>query len=445
MSKQPQRTFIYYILLSVLFAASASAFQIRPASLAVRSSSSPTTCGHYSRLFASTAAEEDSLRDSSGDSSNDSEIVDRSTLTLLEHINFNIPSHDLAVPFYYDILGCGVDPRMAGNLQQAEQQQQQPDFDSTIWANCGASQFHLCYNDQSPATVPGRIGLRYDNLDGLEQRLNDHVFEVLADRTKQCFQSFIQERDSQGNPQITVVDRYNNVFVCRTVPQAPHPTSPVAMAQPILSNNTSEMTTTTTGTSTTTSSSDYEELAKRYGRSETECRGIDYVEIPVLPGQASKIAEFYESVFDATVRVVPQPPDANRNDTDLHIAMIALGNVMDTGRADQYLLFKEENNKDTADPTTILRAGHHHMAIYVGASAADFEQAYRNAEQAGVVWINPRYDDRVDSLAAAQREHQFRFKTIVDLETGEPLLELEHEIRSRDHPSWPGHPTTTTA
>ena len=374
--------------------------------------------------------------------------MDQSTFALLEHINFNVPTYDLAIPFYYDILGCGADPRMADNLDKAvqlmdrnknnedkednEEKKQQKQihakeeassvlFDATIWANCGASQFHLCYNDQTPATIPGRIGLRYESLDGLEKRLNEHVFEVLNDRTKQCFQSFIQERDSQGNPQITVVDRYNNIFVCRTVngTAVPHESSPVeACQQPILAK----------------------EAIERYGRSETECLGIDYVEIPVKPGQAERIAEFYEAVFDATVSVVPQPPQPQDDPlliNDKKIAMIAIGNIMETGRADQYLLFKEE--EETNDPFSLLQAGHHHMAIYVGESVADFEQAYKNADQAGIVWINPRFEDKVDTLAAAQKEQQFRFKSIVDLETGKPLLELEHEIRSRDHPSWPGH------
>jgi len=124
--------------------------------------------------------------------------------------------------------------------------------------------------------------------------------------------------------------------------------------------------------------------------------------------------------------------------------MIAVGSILSTGRADQYLLFKEEEQQQqpahagASNSIPLLQAGHHHLALYVGESDGDFDQAYKNAEQAGVIWINPRFEDKVDTLAEAQKEKQFRFKNIVDLETGEPMLELEHEIRSINHPSWPG-------
>jgi hypothetical protein len=38
------------------------------------------------------------------------------SLTLLEHVNLNIPEHKYALPFYLDILGFGLDPRRAQNV-----------------------------------------------------------------------------------------------------------------------------------------------------------------------------------------------------------------------------------------------------------------------------------------------------------------------------------------
>lgn len=38
------------------------------------------------------------------------------SLTLLEHLNLNIPEHKYAIPFYLDILGFGLDPRRAQNV-----------------------------------------------------------------------------------------------------------------------------------------------------------------------------------------------------------------------------------------------------------------------------------------------------------------------------------------
>lgn len=47
----------------------------------------------------------------------DRTIVDQSTLTLLEHVNLNVPSHEFIIPFYFDLLKCGMDPRKVDNLQ----------------------------------------------------------------------------------------------------------------------------------------------------------------------------------------------------------------------------------------------------------------------------------------------------------------------------------------
>eukprot|EP00797_Seminavis_robusta_P027096 Sro502_g155580.1 n/a (311) ;mRNA; r:32456-33388 len=299
-----------------------------------------------------------------------------------------------------------------------------PAKESTIWANCGASQFHLCYSPETSPGLPGRIGLRYDSLDGLQQRLQEHRQEKKEETTR-CFQSFqLDQQDSQGNPQITIVDRYNNEFVCRALP-SPIPSSPIASNQPIL------------GISSDDEAEEWTDLAQRYGREKSDCRGIDYLEIACPTETAESIAQFYESVFDANTNVIPLPDNTK-------IAMIALGNIRTNGRADQYLLFKEQPQQQpddttgtTTTTTTSTQKQQHHIALYVGQVKADFNQAYRNAEMAGVVWINPRFEDKVDTLTAAQQWNQFRFKNIVDLETGKPIVELEHEVRSTEHSSWP--------
>ena len=55
-----------------------------------------------------------------------------------------------------------------------------------------------------------------------------------------------------------------------------------------------------------------------------------------------------------------------------------------------------------------------------------------------VTWVNPRFSDKATNLQGAKKWKQFRFKDIADMETGEPLFELEHEIRSMEHEPWPG-------
>jgi hypothetical protein len=138
-------------------------------------------------------------------------------------------------------------------------------------------------------------------------------------------------------------------------------------------------------------------------------------------------------VFDATANVVSLPDGSK-------IAIVAFGNIQTNGRADQYLLFKEEKTTSITSLTqsTAWRECHHQIALYVGDNQADFEQAFRNAALAGVVWVNQRFQDEVDNLDSAREWKLFRFKDIVDLNTGETILELEHEVRSTEHPFWPG-------
>lgn len=59
----------------------------------------------------------------------------------------------------------------------------------------------------------------------------------------------------------------------------------------------------------------------------------------------------------------------------------------------------------------------HHVAIYI----ADFSGPYRKLGERGLV---SQEDD----------QHQYRFKDIVDLETGRVVFTIEHEVRSLRHP-----------
>ena len=312
-----------------------------------------------------------------------STVVDRSTLTLLEHVNLNVPNHKHIIPFYFGLMGFGVDPRKAVNII---------DGSKTVWANCGASQFHLPYGEQAQV-LPGHIGLLYDSLEPLRQRLKDESL-------RECYTSSSEVNDKC----LKVEDRYGNVFYCRE-----KETPPTSLKQPIVSKQDTQ---------------DFGTVAETYGRDESECRGIDYVEINCPKGTADKICLFYDSVLDATTSLVDHD--------NQKVAMIAFGDIDANGRPTQSLLFRET-------PEPIPQYDGHHVAMYVGESAQDFEQAFKNADMAGVVWVNPRFSDKADSLQGAKKWKQFRFKDIVDMETGEVIMELEHEMRSIEHSAWPAN------
>ena len=373
-------------------------------------------------------------------SSSSVEIVDRSTFTLLEHVNLNIPSHEYAVPFYLELLGCGLDPRRASSLlpdaasasssSSAAAAATTTTTSKTIWANCGASQFHLPYGEQAQ-TLPGHVGLIYESLEGLKERLSSWSTELPIESYE------INVDPTTKKEVVKIIDTYGNTFCCRE-----QDTIHEDKRQPLVMN--SETDAETWG----------KDLVSRYGvqpknngnddeQGESDCRGISYVEFPCPKNSADKIALFYDSVFDATTSVIEIGPSQK-------IAIVAIGNVDSNGRAEQSLLFREPPATTTTTTTSDKPYDGHHIALYVGETVQDFYQAYKNTETAGVVWINPRFRDKVDSLSKASDAKQFRFKDIIDLETGERIMELEHEIRSIQHESWPGRSisamtTTTTA
>jgi hypothetical protein len=236
--------------------------------------------------------------------------------------------------------------------------------------------------------TPGHVGLKFDSLDSLKNRLAEHVDNKLA------LQSYEVDLRSQREF-VKLVDAYDNVFYCRVGDSTINADKQQPMIAPV-------------------EKSQWGEDAERDGRHESDCRGIDHVEIHCPIGTAEKIALFYESVLDATTICIDLGDGTK-------IAIIAFGNVDDMGKADQSWLFRESEEK-------VPEYDGHHLAKYVGESAADFEQAYKNAEIAGVVWVNPRFSfDKADTLEGAREWQLFRFKDIIDMETKTPhILFIDH-------------------
>jgi hypothetical protein len=123
--------------------------------------------------------------------------------------------------------------------------------------------------------------------------------------------------------------------------------------------------------------------------------GMPYVEFLVGPDAAKGIVPFYEEVMRA--------PALLETEGGFSIARVAIGR-------NQWLLFRETDQE-------LLPYDGHHIAIYV----ANFSGPYEFLNRRGLITEDVR-------------NHQFRFKDIVDRESGERLHELEHEVRSLRHP-----------
>jgi hypothetical protein len=153
--------------------------------------------------------------------------------------------------------------------------------------------------------------------------------------------------------------------------------------------------------------------------------GIPAVDVRCNPGTADRIAIFYGTLFNATTSV------------EAGVATIFCG--PDSTPHFQRLRFVEsvmiQDRRSTAAWTENSFADQWHLAMYIEDFTGTYErfQAHPHVSH----WDNPRIKDYADTLEKALARQQFRFNSIVDLKSGEVLLELEHEIRSIEHQGCP--------
>ena len=122
--------------------------------------------------------------------------------------------------------------------------------------------------------------------------------------------------------------------------------------------------------------------------------GMPYVEFDVSPGAAPGIAGFYREVMETPAEVT---------NGDAAVARVRVGK-------NQYFVFRE-----TDSPLPDYDG--HHMAIYI----ANFSGPYRKLKERNLV-------------TSEDSAYQYRFRDIVDPQSGRLLFEIEHEVRSLTHP-----------
>jgi len=125
--------------------------------------------------------------------------------------------------------------------------------------------------------------------------------------------------------------------------------------------------------------------------------GIPYVEVLVKPGAAEGICQFYKKVMQATATFTEETKEA--------VTCVRMGCA-------QELRFRE---------TTAALPSYdgHHIAVYI----ANFSGPHEFLKRRNL--ITQESDD-----------HQYRFQTIINPWTGQPLCEIEHEVRSLAHPMY---------
>jgi hypothetical protein len=125
--------------------------------------------------------------------------------------------------------------------------------------------------------------------------------------------------------------------------------------------------------------------------------GMPYVEFFVRPGTAQTIVNFYEAALGA--------PGSVETDAEGTFGRVPIGR-------NQSLKFRETEK-------TLAPYDGHHIAIYI----ANFSGPYHYFKSRGLI-------------SEDVRNHQFRFKDIVDPRVGNVKFSLEHEVRSLKHPMY---------
>ena len=123
--------------------------------------------------------------------------------------------------------------------------------------------------------------------------------------------------------------------------------------------------------------------------------GMPYVEFDTPAGTADGIARFYREILGALTRV-----EANGEG---RVAHIAVGHK-------QELLFRETEGE-------LPPYDGHHIQVYVQDFSGPHDELAKR-----------------ELITEESNPYQYRFEDILDVETGETLFEIEHEIRSLTHP-----------
>jgi hypothetical protein len=122
---------------------------------------------------------------------------------------------------------------------------------------------------------------------------------------------------------------------------------------------------------------------------------MPYVEFEVPAGTAAGIAGFYEQILDAPVSI--------ERDGDASVTRVAVGNGQD-------FIYRETDRP-------LPPYDGHHVQIYI----ADFSGPHRRLLERGLI-------------TEESDPYQYRFRDLVDPETGRVLFAIEHEVRSMTHP-----------
>jgi len=299
---------------------------------------------------------------------------------MLDHLNLNHEKgrHDLVKAFYFDILGCAVDPRKAENLALGRK---------GVWANAGMHQFHLS-EGETAQVFDGEVSLAYDSLASVQTRLENPP-KVLADS------AFHWTRANSSSPSSSTEHDKDDAL---------HVIDPWGTSFRLIEKSTAR-----------------DRRGRQPGDVSEPC-GISDLRVHVPDNTPlDSVARFYSNVLGCVL--------AEQNSDSVK---------MYCGSGEQtltfaYRPFDSKRPIVAHEELTVDQAGRSsnagmHVSLYV----ADLPRAYSAAHAMDAVYVNHRFKRQAFTLQQAVEQCMFRVLDVIDPQNPERgvLFKLEHEIRA---------------
>jgi len=331
------------------------------------------------------------------------ELLDLSSspLVCLEHVNIVIGekwTEDLET-FWFKVLKAAKDPRAEDIVTNTNRKR-----GTLHWANFGLQQVHL------PCQPAGH----YEKMSGMETWTNKQKIRgtIGLEWPQDKFSQLVQRLEGNFNEKVEVSDFLTSIGGITVIEKTP---------------KTVEFLSCYGNRFRISSMAECNYIGPKYPLppsttpslpgERSEGLGIRYVEYFAPKNSLKGIMDTYERVLGAKIVKFD-------NEKKMEVLIGSESNG-------QFLRFVE---KDNVDP-------YHgdHLAIYVNDFISMYQRA-KNLQVGGdvisIVWNNPCFSMKYDTLEEVERLNEFRFKDFVDLETGEVVYQLEHEIRSLKHPGF---------
>ena len=325
---------------------------------------------------------------------------------LMDHLNINHEKgrHDALKAFYFDFLGCGVDPRKYDNYLAGEK---------TVWANAGLHQFHLPEGNPNAQVFNGVITLIHEDIDGLMGRYNEYLDgDVRLAPLKETEFLVGIVGDGDDDDMMLVTDPWGTEFCILPSDDPAEDRAAHVGSQPIVDGH---------GPSRVLAMEDLTLYVSHDANLDGIGRFYEHVLGARTIDELSSDASICIAMGERQTLTFQHHPDGPNTEVIHH----------DFGY-DQILEEVDATVNDEDESSSILAIYPPNHGPHVSLYVSNISEAYARAEMLGVLYVNPRFKRQAFTLDDAIDQCMFRLIDIIDPldEKREVILRLEHEVRS---------------